>query len=119
MRSCIPGIQIVLEASDFAEKLMHADLVITGEGSTDFQTAYGKAPVGVAKIAKQAGIPTICLSGGLGAGAEDVLQHGIDGLMSIVPRPMELEQCIESAEELIARATARICRLISIGIKMK
>ena len=115
----IPGIQIVLEAANFAEKLKQADLVITGEGSTDFQTAHGKAPVGVAKIAKQAGIPTICLSGGLGTGAEDVLQHGIDGLMSIVPRPMELEKCIESAEELIQAATARICRLIRIGIKMK
>lgn len=115
----LPGIQIVLEAANFAEKLNQADLVITGEGSTDFQTAHGKAPVGVAKIAKQAGIPTICLSGGLGKGAEDVLQHGIDGLMSIVPRPMELEQCIESAEELIQAAAARLCRLISIGIRMK
>ncbi|MFD0693333.1 glycerate kinase [Paenibacillus sp. GCM10027628] len=114
----IPGIEIILDAADFAGKVTHADLVITGEGSTDFQTAHGKAPVGVAKIAKQAGIPTICLSGGLGSGYEDVLLHGIDGLMSIVPRPMDLEQCIESAEELVQAAAARICRLINIGIRM-
>lgn len=111
-----PGVQIVLEATGFEEKVKLVDLVITGEGRTDFQTAFGKAPVGVASIAKKFNVPAVCLSGGLGSGSEDVLEHGIKGLMSIVPQPMTLEECLSSAEELVQAATARICRLISVGM---
>ncbi|WP_243138249.1 glycerate kinase [Heliorestis acidaminivorans] len=61
-----PGVEIVLETTRFEEKVKEADLVITGEGRTDFQTAFGKAPVGVAAIAEKNQVPTVCLSGGLG-----------------------------------------------------
>lgn len=113
-----PGVQIVLEATNFEDKVKNADLVITGEGRTDFQTAHGKAPVGVAKLAKKYNVPIVCLSGGLGAGCEEVYKHGIDGLLSIVPQPMTLEACIDSSEELVQRATERLCRLIQIGNRM-
>ncbi|HWQ61271.1 MAG TPA: glycerate kinase, partial [Negativicutes bacterium] len=111
-----PGVEIVLEATGFAALVKEADLVITGEGNTDFQTAHGKAPVGVAKVAKQFGVPTVCLSGGLGKGCDDVLAQGIDGLMSIVPRPMALEECMASASALISAAAARLCRLVKVGM---
>ncbi|MFL5272902.1 MAG: glycerate kinase, partial [Anaeromyxobacteraceae bacterium] len=75
-----PGVSIVLETPGFDALVKAADLVITGEGRTDFQTAMGKAPVGVAAAAKRHGVPVVCLSGGLGEGADDVLAHGIDGL---------------------------------------
>ena len=110
-----PGVEVVLEATHFDELVKNADLVITGEGRTDFQTAFGKAPVGVAKAAKKFGVPVICLSGGLGSGHEDVLEHGIDGLTSVVPMPMSLEECMERGAELIENATARLCRLIKVG----
>lgn len=110
-----PGVQIVLEATNFEDKVKHADLVITGEGRTDFQTAHGKAPVGVAKLAMKYNVPTVCLSGGLGSGCDEVYKHGIDGLMSIVPQPMTLEECIDSSEELVQKATARLCRIIQVG----
>lgn len=113
------GVQIVLEATDFEEKVKQADLVITGEGRTDFQTAHGKAPVGVAQIAIRYKVPVICLSGGLGAGNEEVYQKGISGLMSIVPYPMNLEECMDSAAELVQEATNRLCRIISVGIGMQ
>jgi glycerate kinase len=114
-----PGVQIVLEATGFENLVKKTDLVITGEGATDFQTAFGKAPVGVAQIAEQYNVPTICLSGGLGNGHEDVLQHGIDGLMSIVPKPMTLDECMVAASELIKAATIRLCRLIEVGAKVR
>lgn len=114
-----PGVDIVLETTNFASIVKEASLVITGEGNTDFQTAFGKAPVGVAKIAKQFSVPTVCLSGGLGKDHEQVLQHGIDGIMSIVPHPMSLEECINSAAMLVEAATARVCRLIDVGMKLK
>jgi len=113
-----PGIAIVLEAAGFAERVRHADLVLTGEGCTDFQTTHGKAPVGVAALAKQHDIPVVCLSGGLGAGHEAVLGHGIDGIMSIVPRPMDLETCMQSAPELIRGATSRLCQAIRVGMAL-
>ncbi|HWQ43237.1 MAG TPA: glycerate kinase [Desulfosporosinus sp.] len=113
-----PGVQIVLEATNFAGMVKLADLVITGEGRTDSQTAHGKAPVGVAKIAQRYNVPVLCLSGSLGPGSDDVLQQGIGGLMSIIPKPMTLEECMGSADELVYAATDRLCRLVKIGITM-
>lgn len=106
-----PGVEIVLGAVGFAELARGADFVITGEGRTDFQTAYGKAPVGVAKAAKQFGVPVFCLSGGLGDGADDVLAQGIDAVMSICSRPMRLEECMQEGPALIEAAAARLCRI--------
>ncbi|MTV48196.1 glycerate kinase [Heliobacillus mobilis] len=113
-----PGVEIVLETTHFAELVKQADLVFTGEGATDFQTAFGKAPIGVAKIAAQYNVPTVCLSGGLGKGADDVLDQGISGLMSIVPGPMSLDDCVHSAEKLVKEASARLCRFIRVGLQI-
>ncbi len=111
-----PGVEIVLEATGFADLVKDAALVITGEGNTDFQTAHGKAPVGVAKVAKQFGVPTVCLSGGLGKGCDAVLEQGVDALLSVVPQPMTLEDCMCSAAELINAGTARLCRVLKVGV---
>jgi glycerate 2-kinase len=107
-----PGVDIVLEAVSFAEVVKGADFVITGEGHTDFQTAFGKAPVGVAKVAKQFDIPVFCLSGGLGGGADDVLTQGIDAVMSICDRPLTLDACMRTGVTLIESASERLCRII-------
>lgn len=107
-----PGIDIILEAVSFAEVVKGAAFVITGEGHTDFQTAFGKAPVGVAKVAKQFDIPVFCLSGGLGGGAGDVLTQGIDAVMSICDRPLTLDACMRAGTTLIESASERLCRII-------
>lgn len=114
-----PGIEIVLEAIEFESAVRQAELVITGEGRTDFQTAYGKAPVGVARLAKKHNVPVICLSGGLGDGHEDVLQHGIDGLMSIVPGPMTLDECIVRGQEFIEAGAKRLCLVLKAGMHIR
>jgi glycerate 2-kinase len=113
--SLLPGVNIVLEAVCFAEAVQMADLVITGEGCTDAQTAHGKAPLGVAQLARTCGVPVVCLSGGLGAGSEHVLEHGIDALQGIVCSPMALDECMARAAELVEAATIRICRLLKVG----
>ena len=107
-----PGVEIVLDAVGFSDIVRDADFVITGEGRTDFQTAFGKAPVGVAKVAKTHGAPVFCISGGLGDGAEDVLAQGIDALMSICDRPLSLEECMAAGAQLIEPAAARLCRIV-------
>jgi glycerate kinase len=107
-----PGVEIVLDAVHFAEVVKAASFVLTGEGRTDFQTAFGKAPVGVAKVAKQFNVPVFCLSGALGEGTDTLLSHGIDALLSICDRPMTLEQAMREGESLIEAAAARLCRII-------
>lgn len=114
-----PGVEIILETTGFESLVKSAQLVITGEGRTDFQTAFGKAPVGVAKLAKKYNVPTVCLSGGLGQGHEDVLQQGIDGLMSTVPGPMTLDECMEHGAEFIEMGAKRLCQVVKVGMQME
>jgi glycerate kinase len=114
-----PGVEIVLETARFDERVRDADLVITGEGRTDFQTAMGKAPVGVAAAAKRHGVPVICLSGGLGEGADDVLARGIDALAATVPGPMTLAEALAGGAALVEAAAARACRLVAVGASLR
>jgi glycerate kinase len=107
-----PGVEIVLEAVNFVGVVEGAAFVMTGEGRTDFQTAFGKAPVGVAKVAKQCKVPVFCLSGGLGDGAGDVLAQGIDAVMSICDRPLTLDTCMKTGGALIESAAERLCRIV-------
>ena len=107
-----PGVEIVLEAVGFSEAVNGAAFVVTGEGRTDFQTAFGKAPVGVAKVAKSFNVPVFCLSGGLGQGANDVLVQGIDAVMSICDRPLSLEECMRDGAVLIEAGAERLCRIV-------
>ena len=113
-----PGVEIVLEAVKFVDVVKEAAFVITGEGRTDFQTAYGKAPVGVAKVAKQFSVPVFCISGGLGDGADDVLAQGIDATMSICSRPLSLEECMRDGATLIEEAAARLCRILQAKVRL-
>jgi glycerate kinase len=110
------GVEIVIEASKLEEKLAGADLVITGEGKLDRQTAFGKAPVGVARLAKKYGIPVVALAGALADDAGEVLDHGIDAIFSIVPRPMPLEEAMKKTDEFVARAVEHIIRLMMLKV---
>ena len=112
------GVEIVFEAVGLASLIQNADIVITGEGMTDYQTAFGKAPAGVGKIARQFNKVAICVSGGLGQGADDILELGINAVVSITPRPMTLEECMESAEVMVEQATTRVARLLKAGMSL-
>ena len=115
-----PGVEIVLEVILFDRQLEGCDWVLTGEGRTDFQTAFGKAPVGVAKRAAAQGIPTLCLSGSIGEGYEKVLLQGIEAVMSVVPCPtMTLNQCMSEASVLVTDASEHLARVIQVGRRMK
>ncbi|AJF07852.1 glycerate kinase [Geoalkalibacter subterraneus] len=114
-----PGIDLVLEIVDFPHLLQNADLVVTGEGCTDAQTACGKAPVGIAALAGKHQVPVVCLSGALGDDSEEVLKKGVDALMSIPARPMTLEECLDSAATLVEEATARLFRCLKVGMGMQ
>ncbi len=110
-----PGIEIVMELTGFREKVREADLVITGEGATDFQTMFGKVPYGVAQVAGEYGKPVICISGTLGNGYQKLSDAGINAFFSIVNRPMALEEAIKRGEELLETTAENVMNTYFIG----
>lgn len=110
-----PGTDLVLDTMALDDHLQGVDLVITGEGRIDGQTAHGKAPVGVALRAKRYGIPVVALAGGIGDGAEALYAHGIDAVMPIVARPMPLEEAMQEARTLLRDTAERLIRVIRLG----
>lgn len=113
-----PGVDIVLETVGLKDQLVGADLVITGEGQTDFQTIYKKAPIGVAEMAKKSDIPVIAISGSLGERFQVVHDHGIDAAAAITTAPMTLEEASEHAFDLIASETEEALRFLKTGAKV-
>ena len=107
-----PGIEIVLDSLDFDKSLKNVDLVITGEGQIDFQTVFSKAPIGVAKHAKKYNIPVIAICGSLGENFQDVHSHGIDAVIPIIPKPMDLKNASDNAYELIKNTSEQIFRIL-------
>jgi glycerate kinase len=107
-----PGIALVLAASGFTEALAQADLVLTGEGRVDTQTAHGKTISGVARAAAAAGVPVVVIAGEIGPGAHDLHAIGVTSLFSLVPGPMDLTTAMASAPRLLADAAERVLRLV-------
>ncbi|HZG15494.1 MAG TPA: glycerate kinase [Candidatus Bathyarchaeia archaeon] len=108
------GIDIVMETTGLAEVMQGADLVITGEGQVDFQTAQGKTPCGVARLAQKSGIPTIIIAGSIGQGIESLYKQGVTAITSIVNRPMSLDEAMAKAPELLEQAAEQIMRIYFI-----
>ena len=112
------GVEIVMEATKLEQKIEGANLVITGEGEINFQTVFGKTPVGVAALAKTHNIPVIAIAGSISTDADEVYEAGIDAMIDIVPEPMPLEVAIKNAATLIAAAAERAGRMVAIGLRM-
>ena len=87
-----PGIEIMIEIVKLEQAIKDTDLVITGEGKIDSQTIYGKAPIGVAKIAKKYNVPVIAVAAIISDDADIVYQHGIDNLIKVSEPPMSLSE---------------------------
>ena len=112
------GIDTVLDLIDFDSRLEGVDLVVTGEGRADWQSAYGKVMSGVGMRAKKNGIPAVGLCGSLGKGAIDIFDFGIDSLMTTVNAPMTLDFALDNAEALYYEAAVRMFRLIQVGMRI-
>lgn len=109
------GIDTVLDLVGFDRYLEDADLVVTGEGRTDWQSCCGKVLQGVGDRAKKHGVPAVALCGSLGPGYEEIYDHGILSLMTTVDAPMTLSQAIENAEPLYYKAAIRLFRMIKVA----
>lgn len=92
------GVETVLDLVGFDERVRDADLVITGEGNMDEQSAAGKAPVGVARRAKRYGKPVVAVVGGRADNLDAVYERGVDLVLPICRRPMPLDQALDPQE---------------------
>lgn len=110
-----PGIQLVAELAGLAEALQGADLVITGEGRLDGQSLHGKTPVGVARLARAAGVPVIALAGSLGEGYQRLYAEGIGAAFSLAPGPFSLQQAMAEAGPQLSARAADLARVWQIA----
>jgi glycerate kinase len=113
-----PGCEVVMEALNLEAALNGADLVITGEGRTDGQTVYGKAPIGVARVAARCGVPVIVLSGSLTPDSAAVHEHGIAAVFSAVRRPCSVEEALRDAAFNVRAAAYNVATAWSLGMRM-
>ena len=110
------GIKIVLEETQLEEYVKDADLVITGEGRMDGQTAMGKAPVGVAALAKKYGKPVLAFAGAVERDARKCNEHGIDAFFPILRGVVTLEEAMknENAKRNLADTAEQVYRTFMI-----
>lgn len=106
-----PGIQLMLEALDFSNKIKSADLIITGEGKADRQTLMGKVPSGILAEARKQNIPVILLAGNI-EDSDELQQAGFEGVFSVNPPFISLEEAMrpEVACKNIQQTVESICK---------
>jgi glycerate kinase len=111
------GVEVVAELVGLEDAVEGADLVITGEGRFDAQTLRGKTPFGVARIARQHGVPVIVLAGTLGEGYQALYEHGIDAAFALASGPMTLEQACAEAPRLLRERASDVARVLRVALR--
>lgn len=89
------GIEMVLDAISFDERIRGASLIITGEGRVDFQTLTGKTPYGILKRARRQGIPVVAIGGSVALGEIEASEAGFAGVYAVTPSDMPLEEAMK------------------------
>lgn len=112
------GVGMVLKEINLKDDIRDADLVITGEGRLDAQTVMGKAPIGVAHLAKEYGKPVIAFSGAVTREAGLCNQHGIDAFFPIMRGVVSLQEALDPGEARInaADTAEQVFRLIQLKL---
>ena len=113
------GIDTVLDLVHFNELLEGVDLVVTGEGRMDWQSAFGKVPSGIGQRCKERGIPVVAIVGGMGQKAETIFDYGVDSIMTTINGAMELEEALGRSEELYVSAADRMFRMLKAGMGLR
>lgn len=109
------GAALMAEAAGLADHLAGADLVLTGEGSLDAQTAAGKAPAGVARMARAHGVPVIALAGRVDPSASSLVGEEFAAILPIVTGPCTAAEAMAAGPENLEQAAAMALRLVTLG----
>lgn len=110
------GIETVLDLIDFDRMLEGVDVVVTGEGRIDWQSAFGKVPSGIGMRCKNKGIPAVAIVGGMGKGAEKIYEFGVESIIPTINGAMDIDEALERAEELYQGAAERMFRFLKVGM---
>lgn len=94
------------------------DIVVTGEGATDWQSVFGKVMQGVGMHCKAHNIPAVAIVGSMGKGAEDIFDYGIESMITTINGVMTLPEALENAEELYLCAARRMFRMLRAGSRL-
>jgi glycerate kinase len=106
------GIEIVLKAVNFNNKIKEADIIFTGEGKIDRQTLCGKTISGILKTATKNNVPVIAITGKIDIEDTELHNSGIRAVFSICPYPMSTEEAMKNSSNLITWITEQICRVL-------
>lgn len=106
------GIDLVIEYSNLEEKVKDVDIVLTGEGSIDFQTKFGKTPIGVSTVSKKYNKPVIAFAGKVGEGIDELYDLGITSVIGIVPGIVTLEEALTDGSKNLESAVENIFRIV-------
>jgi len=113
------GINTVLDIIGFRELIKGSDLIVTGEGRIDWQSAYGKVPAGIGAYGKEQNIPVVAIVGGMGEKAENMYNYGIESIIPTINSAMDINEAVERAAELYKNAAERMFRFLKVGMKIK
>ena len=111
-----PGIKAILEIADFEKSVQWADLILSGEGRIDGQSANGKVVSGIAEIAGKYNVPVIAICGSVEKDAREIFEKGISGMEAAVCRPVTLEKAMEEAEQNVIDAAERVMQMVKAGM---
>ncbi|MCF6283855.1 MAG: glycerate kinase [Candidatus Hydrogenedentes bacterium] len=111
------GLELIATLCNLPQAIEGADLVITGEGSLDAQSCFGKTPVGLAHLAQPHGVPVLALGGRILPGADILLDHGITAIYPISPGPQSLDDARESAVENLRFTAEQVARTWNVAAK--
>ncbi len=112
-----PGVDLVMEATDFDARLAGADLVITGEGRIDAQTGFGKTALGVARRAEAAGVPCLAVGGGVEVEGIEALAAVGAIAVPVTEHPMTIEAAMAAGVGPVERCGERLARLVGLATR--
>lgn len=109
------GIDLVIDMVSLKEKIAGADLVLTAEGQIDFQTRFDKAPAGVARAAREQGVPCIAVCGGVGERIDELYDIGMTAVFSLCRGPQSLESAMRDGFSLLTHQVEQVVRAFMAG----
>lgn len=107
------GIDTIIEHTNLKHAIQQADYVFTGEGGIDFQTKFGKTPIGVARLAKKFNKPVFVCAGSIGKDIDSLYEEGMTAIFGILDQSCDLETACKNGFHNLSRTSANIARLIA------